>query len=74
MMLYDWLMLDSALLKKPLSDRAVSFMSGEKVLISSAFFREAEEYAKLLDSTHSDILKKNIARLLKAIKHGVQLV
>lgn len=66
--------MDSALFKNPFSDRALSFLDGETVMISPTFFRETEEFSKLLDSARAETLRKNISRMITATKNNVRLI
>ena len=72
--MYNMVILDAAVFKKPLSDRALSFISGKTVLISPTFFRETEALSKLLDPVRSKVLKNNIGQILRAARNGAKLV
>lgn len=72
--MYEMVILDSAMFKKPLSDRALAFLSGKTVMISPTFFREAEAFSALLDSVRSRTLKNNIGQILHAAQNGMKLV
>lgn len=70
----DIVIVDSALFKNDLSDKALSFINGKTVIISSSFYCEAAAYSAILDKERANTLRKNIACLLKASKHGTNLV
>lgn len=73
-MAYNYVIVDSSLFKKPLSDKALAFLNGKTVLLLPSFYHEVEAYSRILDGNRADVLRKNIAQLLKKAAHGTTTI
>lgn len=67
-MIYQEVLLDSALFKKELSPNAKAFITANKTVLSATFFPEVKAYTKVLDAGYSKTLTSNLNTIISMLK------
>lgn len=73
-MIYQEVLLDSALFKKKLTPNARAFIAANKTVISSTFFSEAKAYAKVLDAGYLATLTSNLNTIITMLTEGGKIL
>lgn len=73
-MIYNEVILDSALFKKPLSQNAKSFIGSNRVVMSSTFFSEVRSYTELLRGGYYENLTENLSTIVSMLHRGGKII
>lgn len=73
-MIYQEVLLDSALFKRELTQNAKAFISANKTVLSATFFSEVKAYAKVLDARYSATLTSNLNTIITMLCSGGKIL
>ncbi|MEE0874806.1 MAG: hypothetical protein UIH27_15235 [Ruminococcus sp.] len=73
-MIYQEVLLDSALFKKELTPNAKAFITTNKTVLSATFFPEVKAYTKVLDAGYAKILTSNLHTIISMLTSGGKIL
>ena len=73
-MIYQEVLLDSALFKKELTPNAKAFITANKTVLSATFFSEVKAYTKVLDAGYAKILMSNLHTIISMLTNGGKIL
>ncbi len=73
-MIYNEVILDSALFKKPLSQNAKFFIRSNRVVLSATFFSEVQSYTEILRGSYAENLTENLSTIISMLHCGGKII
>ena len=73
-MIYQEVLIDSAIFKKELTPNTKAFITANKTVLSATFFSEVKAYTKVLDARYSATLMSNLKTIISMLNSGGKIL